>query len=84
MPREEQIRAAISDMDSEVLKDTLAILLAENKISAPEQKNELRGDFQNFAQVILELKENTNSQSLIIFLQKLIWYTFRQETDECF
>lgn len=67
MPREEQIRAAISDMDSEVLKDTLAILLAENKISAPEQKNELRGDFQNFAQVILELKRKYKFPELNYF-----------------
>ena len=67
MPREEQIRAAISGMDCEVLKDTLAILLAENRTSAPEQRNELRGDFQNFAQVILELKRKYKFPELNYF-----------------
>lgn len=56
MSKEEQIRTTINEVDSEVLKDTLAILLTENRTSAPEQRTGLRGDFQNFAQAILELK----------------------------
>lgn len=57
MPKEEQIRASIDNIDAEVLKDTLAILLSQNTPSQPVQKNEVQGNYKNFAQAILDLKK---------------------------
>lgn len=57
MPKEEQIRASIDNIDAEVLKDTLAILLSQNTPSQPVQKNEVQSNYKNFAQAILDLKK---------------------------
>ena len=56
MPKEEEIRASIEDIDSEVLKDTLAILLSKNNSTQTVTKNESPANYQNFAQAILDLK----------------------------
>lgn len=56
MAKEEEIRASIENMDPEVLKDTLAILLAKNTPSQNIVKNEAQSNYQNFAQAILDLK----------------------------
>ena len=67
MSKEEQIRATIDGMDIDILKDTLAILLAGNNASVPAKSSELRGDFQNFAQAILELKRKYKFPELDYF-----------------
>lgn len=57
MSKEKQIRASIDNIDAEVLKDTLAILLAQNTTSQPVQRNEVQGNYKNFAQAIIDLKK---------------------------
>lgn len=56
MAKEEEIRASIDDMDSEILKDTLAILLAKTNPTQNITKTEIQTNYQNFAQAILDLK----------------------------
>lgn len=56
MAKEEEIRASIENMDPEVLKDTLAILLAKNSPSQNIVRNETQSNYQNFAQAIIDLK----------------------------
>lgn len=67
MSNEEQIRSSINNVDSEVLKDTLAILLAKNDNTGSIQKSSNTSNYKNFAQAILDLKKNYKFPELNAF-----------------
>ncbi len=67
MSKEEKIRTTISEIDPEVLKDTLAILLAKNNGTQSEGKIESTPNYKNFAQIILDLKKKYKFPELQFF-----------------
>ena len=67
MPNEEQIRNSINEIDSDILKDTLAILLAKNNNVSNNQHISVSDDYKNFAQAILSLKQKYNFPELNFF-----------------
>lgn len=67
MSKEEQIRSSIDHVDSEILKDTLALLLAKNDNAVSTQKNTITSNYKNFAQAILDLKKNYKFPELNAF-----------------
>ena len=67
MSNEEKIRSSINNVDSEVLKDTLAILLAKNDNTGSIQKSSNTSNYKNFAQAILDLKKNYKFPELNAF-----------------
>lgn len=71
MSQVEQIRSAINNLDSEVAKDTLALLLAAKEgtssIKTSIQNNNIDGNFNNFAQIINYLKSKYKFQELSLF-----------------
>lgn len=67
MSKEEQIRASINDIDADILRDTLAILLSKNDNLTSEHREEHKVHYQNFAQAILDLKKQFNFPELDLF-----------------
>lgn len=67
MSKEEQIRASIENIDSEILKDTLAILLSQNIESQQTQQTSISNNYSNFAQAIINLKKNYKFPELNFF-----------------
>lgn len=68
MSKEEQIRASIDNVNTEVLKDTLAILLAKNTNTPSVNVNtENNANYKNFAQAILDLKRKFKFPELDFF-----------------
>lgn len=67
MSKEEEIRASIANIDTEVLKDTLAILLAKDTITPTIATSEIRNNYKNFAQAILDLKNKYKFPELDFF-----------------
>ena len=69
MAKTEQIRASIANMDSEIVKDALSIILAkdsvQNDINTP--KTEVHSNYNNFAQAILSLKRQYKFPELDFF-----------------
>jgi len=65
---EEKIRASINEMDEDIVKDTLAILLSKNSAPISESQNVTqKTDYKNFAQAILDLKRKYKFQELDLF-----------------
>jgi hypothetical protein len=62
--REEQINAVLEDMDSELVREALAILLAEEREQPPAAAVP---EFENFARAVLFLKENYDFAELELF-----------------
>lgn len=74
MSNVEKIRAAISNLDDSVAKDTLALLLAEKKVQGTKKGkdtvNQIPNDktaFDNFAQAINFLKAKYKFRELSLF-----------------
>lgn len=74
MSNVEKIRAAISNLDDSVAKDTLALLLAEKEVQGTKKGkdtvNQIPNDktaFDNFAQAINFLKAKYKFQELSLF-----------------
>ncbi len=67
----EKIRSTISNIDGEVLKDTLAILLSSGNVSGGNSVKSANSNdvnkFDNFAQAISWLKKKYNFQELEAF-----------------
>lgn len=68
MAKAEQIRSCIANMDSEVVKDALSIILAkEPQQSSGAAKTEITSNYKNFAQAILALKKQYKFPELNLF-----------------
>lgn len=67
MAKEEEIRASIENIDPEILKDTLAILLSQNSMNTNSLKPEIQTNYKNFAQAVLDLKKKYNFPELNFF-----------------
>lgn len=68
MAKAEQIRSCIANMDSEVVKDALSIILAkEPQQSSGAAKTEIASNYKNFAQAILALKKQYKFPELNLF-----------------
>ena len=68
MAKAEQIRSCIANMDSEVVKDALSIILAkEPQQSSVAAKTEIASNYKNFAQAILALKKQYKFPELNLF-----------------
>lgn len=67
MSKEEQIRASINNIDSDILKDTLAILLSKNENIVTDQREENKVQYHNFAQAIMDLKNRFDFPELNYF-----------------
>ena len=68
MAKAEQIRSCIANMDSEVVKDALSIILAkEPQQSSLAAKTEIASNYKNFAQAILALKKQYKFPELNLF-----------------
>lgn len=67
MNRTEEIRASIDNMDYEVLKDTVAILLSNNVTVSSSTAVNPSSDYKNFAQAIIDLKNKYNFHELDLF-----------------
>lgn len=68
MAKAEQIRSCIANMDSEVVKDALSIILAkEPQQSSLAAKTEIASNYKNFAQAILALKKQYKFHELNLF-----------------
>ncbi len=68
MAKTEQIRAAIANMDGEIVKDALSIILAKEPAqTASAARTEIASNYKNFAQAILALKRQYKFQELNLF-----------------
>ena len=68
MAKAEQIRSCIANMDSEIVKDALSIILAkEPSQSSGAAKTEITSNYKNFAQAILALKRQYKFSELNLF-----------------
>ena len=68
MAKTEQIRAAIANMDGEIVKDALSIILAKEPAqTASAARTEIPSNYKNFAQAILALKRQYKFQELNLF-----------------
>lgn len=67
MSRMEEIRASIDNMDYEVLKDTVAILLSNNVSASSSVAVKPSSDYRNFAQAIIDLKNKYDFHELDLF-----------------
>ena len=68
MAKAEQIRSCIANMDSEIVKDALSIILAkEPSLSSGAAKTEITSNYKNFAQAILALKRQYKFPELNLF-----------------
>lgn len=68
MAKAEQIRSCIANMDSEIVKDALSIILAKEPAQAAETaKTEIVSNYKNFAQAILALKRQYKFPELNLF-----------------
>ncbi|MCQ2584677.1 MAG: hypothetical protein MJ185_03730 [Treponema sp.] len=67
MAKEEEIRASIENIDPEILKDTLAILISQNSMNTNSLKPEIQTNYKNFAQAVLDLKKKYNFPELNFF-----------------
>ncbi len=67
MSREEKIRSTINEIDTEILKDTLAILLSKNNTVQNKPMTETTSAYKNFAQAILDLQKKYKFPELQLF-----------------
>ena len=68
MAKAEQIRSCIANMDSEIVKDALSIILAKEPAQAAgTAKTEIASNYKNFAQAILALKRQYKFPELNLF-----------------
>lgn len=67
MTKIEQIRASLANMDSEIIKDTLSIILAKESVKTDTAKTEISSNYKNFAQAILSLKSKYKFAELDFF-----------------
>ena len=68
MAKAEQIRSCIANMDSEIVKDALSIILAkEPSQSSGAARTEIASNYKNFAQAILALKRQYKFPELNLF-----------------
>lgn len=68
MAKAEQIRSCIANMDSEIVKDALSIILAKEPAqSSVAAKTEITSNYKNFAQAILALKRLYKFPELNLF-----------------
>lgn len=67
MSREEKIRSTINEIDTEILKDTLAILLSKNNNVQNKPMTETTSAYKNFAQAILDLQKKYKFPELQLF-----------------
>lgn len=68
MAKAEQIRSCLANMDSEIVKDALSIILAKEPAqSAGTVKTEIASNYKNFAQAILALKRQYKFPELNLF-----------------
>lgn len=67
MDKAEEIRATIANVDSEIIKDALSIILAKEPSQSIRQKNGIDSTYKNFAQVILSLKKQYKFPELNFF-----------------
>lgn len=67
MAKVEQIRASISNMDEDIVKDALSILLAKEPAQTVSTKTEISSNYKNFAQAILALKNKYKFPELNYF-----------------
>ena len=69
MAKTEQIRASIANMDSEIVKDALSIILAKDSAQKDinTTKTEVHSNYNNFAQAILSLKRQYKFPELDFF-----------------
>ena len=67
MSKTEQIRASINNMDAELVKDALSILLAKEPVQSEKIKNEITAYYKNFAQAVIALKKKYNFPELNLF-----------------
>lgn len=66
MSKEEQIRFSIENMDTNILKDSLAILLSKD-VTPQNNNNYSQTEYKNFAQAILDLKKKYTFPELNAF-----------------
>lgn len=67
MSKEEKIRSTINEIDTEILKDTLAILLSKNNTVQNKPMTETTSAYKNFAQAILDLQKKYKFPELQLF-----------------
>ena len=65
--KEEEIRTAIDGMNETTLKDTLALLLADNSTSTQAAVQTTQPAYANFAQALLALKKKYKFPELTLF-----------------
>lgn len=63
----EQIRSSIANMDSEIVKDALSIILSKESSQSNVTKHEIDTNYKNFAQAILALKNKYKFAELNLF-----------------
>lgn len=68
MDKEEKIRTSLNEMDAEILKDAMSILLSSNTSTVNQSESiQMKSDYKNFAQAILDLKKKFKFPELNFF-----------------